>query len=199
MRATDGIRIAVSVAMAQQRSIHQKWISAQHRPGILSGSASLYGILRISSIDIILRQLEDEHLNESEPVGIDVAFDAMCSLAHYWVLQTYEVIRSAYQLGDGEIQTRLKDIKRRLELVRMPIAKGEIRHAQKKKTEAREIVLVKEDGSNPKPYADGYYMVPQGICGATGSVMWWVIDLESRKTVEICRRDLSDEFLALFD
>jgi hypothetical protein len=37
------------------------------------------------------------------------------------------------------------------------------------------------------------------FCGETGAALWWPVDITKGETVAICRRNLSDEMLALFD
>jgi hypothetical protein len=154
-------------------------------------------------MDLLLRVLEQEALERTSASSsneFDISDDIMITMAQAWVLQSYEVIRAANSQSwrRGETFEKLKTLKHRLGLVRIAIAKAEI---QDQKASSPEVILDVVDGDrDPKPYMnDGSYIVPRGVCGVTGAVVWWPVDITRMTTVEISRRDLSDELLSLFD
>lgn len=78
----------------------------------------------------------------------------------------------------------------------MPLAKAEI---QQPKKATDPIVLVHEDGSDPKEYAnDGTYVVPRQVCADTGSATWCPVDVTTGQSAPIRRIDLSNELLNIF-
>lgn len=154
-------------------------------------------------VDMLLRTLERGNLQRSmsdETHDISFADDLTLSLSEAWVARCYELVRTARESikeRGAEIPEKLAHLFYQLELVRMPIDKGEINKAIHHKGEP--IVLTLGDGSDPKEYKKGTFVLQRGMCGQTGATMWWPIDLKTQQTVEVCRRDLSDWLLGLFD
>lgn len=202
MRAIDQLDGAIVTALAAHVDVHKRWIDAQFRFSALAGTAALIPFAGTTRLDMLLRQIESEQLAAGieTQTGAGFVFDLAVTLSEAWVLRAYEMVRGALEVvkkRGAEAPAKLLALHDRLALVRMPIAKLEIRSANKHKGE---IVLVREGGEDPRAYIDnGSYIVPRGICGQSGAVMWWPVDLKSGQSIEICRRDLSDEFLALFD
>lgn len=189
------------MGMRNHDDVHLRWIKVQHRFASLAGVATLATFASNSRFDLLLRQIEvEQHAALSQPLsGEGWIDDFAIALAESWVLRSYEMVRvaCAHLKSRRETNDRLQRLHERLALVRMPVAKAEIRGANRS---PEPIVLVLRDGSDPRNYeADGSYIIPRGLCGATGAVMWWPIDIKSGVAIEVCRRDLSDEFLALFD
>ena len=201
MRATDHLQLACFMGMERHPELQRRWIDVMHNVGSQWGVAHMIPLASNNRIDLLLRQLEQEQLEKVQDLSSDDADfsdDLMLALAESWVLRSYEVIRAAAEQARrrGETNEKLAALKYRLGLVRMPIAKAEIKDAK-----AKEPMLDVLGGErNPRPYKnDGSYIIPRGSCGTTGSVMWWPIDIKRMTTVEIRRRELSDEFLSLFD
>jgi hypothetical protein len=164
----------------------------------IAGEAHIATIQANNRLDLLIRQLEEEW--EQPPADvIDFSLDLRYSLSECWVLRAYEVVRAAAeQLGaKGGSNEKLATLKRRLGLVRMPLAKAEIQQAKKA---SDPIILVFEDGSGAGEYTNnGTYVVPRQVCADTGSAMWCPVDLTINKSVQIRRIDLSSELLGLFD
>lgn len=200
MNVTNLLVTAFAAGMARDNDLHKKWVSVMHKLSADSGVAHLGAVASDSRLDMLLRVLESESLEQvksGQPAEAIFSGDILVSLSECWVLRTYEVIRATWERQGRPKEGKVYDLVYRLGLARMPIAKGEI---QQSKKAAEPIILAHLDGTDPKPYADdGSYVVPRAICGATGAAMWIVVDTKSGKSVEVCRRDLSDEFLALFD
>ena len=122
------------------------------------------------------------------------------TLSRMWVLSTYEVIRLAQETDVGRTHAKLKALRRRIEMVRVPLAKQEIANDQRIKDP---ITLVRVGPGDPKPQSysardpSPYYPPTLGET-ATGSTAWRVLDSKTGQTVDISRRALSDEMLALF-
>lgn len=203
MNATEHLSEALALGLINHTDVHERWIDLMHRM-TRWGVASLIAAASNSRLDLLLRQLEAEtrdfinHPNgQREP---EFAFDFMLGLTENWVLRSYEIIRAAYEQSKimGEPHDKLRALRDRFALVRMPIAKAEITAAGRHKQEI--ILATVEDGGDPRAYAnDGSYVIPRGVCTETGAVMWWPVDLKTSTTVEICRRELSDEFLSVLD
>ncbi|KSV85205.1 hypothetical protein D9M68_316630 [compost metagenome] len=204
MKATVLIQSIYLLGLNNHPEAAKKWVSVMHSLGAMTGVAHSLSISTASKLDLILRQLESEHwddINTSQGDRLSFATDLISALSDSWILASYEPIRAACeQLRDRDEQnSKLSDLHYRLALVRMPIAKAEIKDAKRQKPEML-LHPVGEGDPSPKSYAaDGSYIVPKAVCGATGATVWYPIDLKVRQTVAICRRDLSDEFLALFE
>lgn len=198
---------AYTACMATHYSTHERWIKVVHKLASIAGVSHLGSMSYTSRLDLVLRQLENERLEQIQKPGsgeIDFSLDFMLSLSESWVLRAYEAIRSADEqerLRDRP-NKKIKSFRRKIGLVRIPLAKGQIQdaHLRKYKAKGDPLLLYREGDAEPKPYEnDGSYIIPSGLCPETGAAMWWPVDIEARSVVGICRRELSDEFLALFD
>ncbi|NIJ16556.1 hypothetical protein [Sphingobium vermicomposti] len=200
MTVTELLVTAFNAGMANDVELHEKWIWVTHKLAADSGVAHMGAVASDSRLDMLLRVMELERLERlkaAEAGEVDFADDIFMSLSECWVLRAYEVIRATWERHGRPKEGKIYTLVERLGLVRMPIAKGEIQQAKKA---PGPILLVNIDGSEIKPYAaDGSYVMPRGICGATGAALWIVANIKSGGSVEICRRDLSNEFLGLFD
>lgn len=204
MRATEQLQLAFDIGIAGHPELQRRWIDVMYKVGSRWGNAHMVPLASSNRIDLLLRQLEREQLEgmQNGPSN-DAAFsvDIVIDLAETWVLRTYEVIRAAAEQTTrrGETDEKLAALKYRLGLVRIPIAKAEIKDVRAKEP-VLEVFGLAAGERDPRPYKnDGSYIIPRGICGTTGSVMWWPADIKQMTTVEIRRRELSDEFLSLFD
>lgn len=205
MKATDLLSAAYSIAMANEQELYKKWISISFKLAEAAGSVHIIALQRIGRLDMMLRLLESERLESmkaelsNEP---EWSLDLQFSLSENWLLSSYEVARAAKEQlkRRGDDMFRLEVLEHRLALVRMPVAKGEIQGMHLKANRENPLVLVKAGDVEGGPYqADGSYMMPRGLCRETGAALWCPVDIALRQTVDICRRDLSDEILALFD
>lgn len=197
MHVTELLANAYVHCLESSRDLHQAWIVQSFKLSEVAGVAHIATIQANNRLDLLLRQLESEW---RQPPGdiIDFSLDLRYSLSECWVLRAYEIVRAAAQQlhRKNESHEKLATLKRRLGLVRMPVAKAEIQQASKA---ADPIVLVHDDGSDPKEYAsDGSYVVPREVCADTGSAMWRPVDISLGKSVQIRRIDLSNELLNLF-
>lgn len=212
MRTNDLLQAALRMSAENHSDVRKRWVDLTHRLGAQVGVAHLATLASNGRFDMMLRQLEAEALEDIQNPPArenDFTFDFMLALSESWVLRSYEVIRSACEQAQntGEaIPDKFKVLKDRLALVRIPIAKAEIGGADRyrkinKKLPDLALFPVGDGPDNgAKDYAhDGSYVIPRGICIETGAIVWYPIDLKSQQTVDVCRRDLSDEFLALFD
>lgn len=198
MRATDLITAAFSVCFTSKREVHEAWIAHSEKLGEIAGAGHIANAQDNGRLDLLLRQM-DEEATAPPDTSIDFSLSIRASLSDCWLLCAYEMVRSADEKLKlrNEPNERLTQLKRRLGLVRMPIAKAQI---QGKTSETRGIILAHADGSNPREYAnDGSYMAPRGICSETGSAVWLPVDAATRQTTQIRRIDLSNELLRLFD
>ena len=205
MKATDLLSAAYGIAMASEQEIHEKWISISFKFAEAAGPVHSIALQRIGRLDMMLRLLESERLEvmKSEPCNEpEWTLDLQFSLSENWLLSSYEVARATKEQlkRRGDEMLKLAALEHRLALVRMPVAKGEIQGMHLKANRENPPVLVKAGNVDGEPYqADGSYMMPRGLCGETGAALWCPVDIALRQTVGICRRDLSDEMLGLFD
>ncbi|MCW4461348.1 hypothetical protein OK349_06485 [Sphingomonas sp. BT-65] len=198
MGITDLVATGYLMCLDSKKDLHSAWISQSFKLAAIAGEAHIASIQANNRLDLLLRALEEEWEQPPEAV-IDYSLDLRYSLSECWVLRSYEVVRAAAQqlYQNGDANEKVAAIKHRLGLVRMPVAKAEIQQARKV---TDPIVLVHEDGSNPKEYAnDGSYVIPRQVCADTGSAMWCPVDVLTGESVQIRRIDLSSELLTLLD
>lgn len=191
--------------MASDQELHKRWISLSFRFGEIAGTVHIMSVQRVGRLDMLLRLLEDERLERMDgdpPKEPDLSLDLQMALSENWLLSAYEVVRAAKgQLKSrSEEMPKLLTLEKRLALVRMPIAKGEIQGIDQKTNKNNPPLLIKAGDDAPEPYqADGSFIMPCGLCEQTGAALWYPVDMATRETLAICRRDLSDELLDLFD
>jgi hypothetical protein len=204
MRARDHLDAVLAIAMQNEPEIHEKWIVVTHRLMAAYGAAN-FRMASDSRTDLLLRQLEKESLQSIGQQEQDHSFatDFLLSLSALWVISSYEICRSCYQAArTKEIPApKLKALREQLSLVRTPLVKYEIDKTNRKKP----VLLLQpqySEGADNSPRAyetDGTYIMPMELCRTTGAVIWYPIDMKAKQSVPVCRRDLSDAFLALFD
>ncbi|CAN7187895.1 hypothetical protein LJR098_000428 [Rhizobium sp. LjRoot98] len=204
MKATALLQAIYTMGLVNYPNEARKWVNVMNTLGVVAGRAHSLSVSEVSKLDLMLRQLEQEHLEEiiGPEKQFSFATDLICTLSDSWLLASYEPIRAACEQTRTrkEPYERLDSFHRRLALVRIPIAKAEIKDAQRLKPTLMLYPIGDGDDNSGKLYAhDGSYIVPKGVCAETGATVWYPIDLKTQKTVAICRRDLSDEFLGLFD
>jgi hypothetical protein len=205
MNATNLLLAAYGIAMAQHQELHNKWIAISTKLGSIAGTVHTISLQKIGRLDIMLRRIEDERLDmmRAEPSNEpEWSLDLQCALSENWLISAYEIARAAKKpfKASGKDASRLLQLEHRLAVVRMPIAKGVIQGMDRKAHKDSPPVLVKLGDDTPELYQDdGSYIMPQGLCSETGAVLWYPVDMTVRQTVAICRRDLSDEMLPLFD
>lgn len=203
MSAGNLLQAALMMGMKANPDIHTKWISVLHKMGGRYGVALLTRAAD-TRIDMLLRVLEEEAQQriQQQQDEINFADDLQLALSEYWMSMAYEIVRFAVKRTEdrSENAPKLFALHERLALVRMPVDKYMM--ASHGKSTPRLNLRPIGDGADrePEPYReDGSYIVPRGFCTATGSVVWWPIDISVNAAVPIIRRELSDQFLAVFD
>jgi hypothetical protein len=150
-------------------------------------------------LDLLLRALEAETLSQLR-AGESAKPDIQMTLTRGWLLSTYELVRIAHETPKGKAHRPLTDLRRRLESVRVPIAKLKIANDSSMK----KPVVFDAIGEGPlksmsysakerPPFYPGQY-----CCSLSGSLGWYVYEPKSRSMVGITRRMLSDEMLRLW-
>lgn len=205
MSATELISRAFALGIRRDQGLHEKWISISFELGPIAGTIHMVSLQRLGRLDMLLRLLEDERLEllikrpNSDP---DLSLDLQSALSENWLFSAYEIARAAKKpfKDSGKDATRLLSLEHRLALVRMPLAKGVIQGMDRRENRENPPLLFKEGEDEPELYkGNGTYIMPHGICGETGAAVWCPFDISKGETIAICRRDLSDEMLALFD
>ncbi|MBP2563687.1 hypothetical protein J2766_000246 [Agrobacterium tumefaciens] len=208
MKATTLLQAVHSMGRMNYPDASKKWITVMHQLGSRIGLAHGVAMSSVGKLDMMLRQLESEHLEElalpEESEDASFITDQISVFSDSWLLAAYEVIRAAR--AQGATDPKIVSLYEQLTLARIPVAKAEIsgadRYKNKHKVLPNLMLYPVGDGpdNSPKAYAhDGSYIVPKGVCAETGAIVWYPIDLASQQTVAVCRRDLSDSFLGLFD
>lgn len=204
MTATELLLAAYGMGLASDDELDRRWIALSHRLGPIAGTTHVIGIQRVGRLDMLLRVLEGERLQRmrlptsSEP---DFSVELQLSLSVSWLFGAYEIARAAKKPMQchKDVLPRLIALEHRLALVRMPLAKGEIEGMNRKPYIHNPPMLARSGDETPYAYEDGSYIVPGGLCERTGSALWWPVDMSTNRTAEICRRDMSDQMLSLFE
>ena len=203
MSALKLLSMAQAIADRANGELVKEWIGLSHRLVKITGIAHLVGVQRVGRLDVLVRQIEADVLADIQTPGGGKAFfaaDVLAAHSEMWVLRAYEIVRAAAEQlkNRGEENASIAALKHRLGLIRMPIGKGEIQGMRERRIKNDPIVLVRGDGSDPRPYAaDGSYVMPPSLCTATGSLSWAAVDRDTQRNDLIRRRDLADEMLAL--
>src|SRR5260370_41614450 len=86
-------------------------------------------------VNLILRKMEDDaFVRMRDPIArqqVDMLLTLQNVLSRMWVLNMYEGICLAQETDAGRTHAKLGTLRRRIEMVRVPIAKQEIPHEQR--------------------------------------------------------------------
>lgn len=203
--ATYLLQSAYTLGITKQVQTHEKWIATSFKLASIAGNAHLAATQQVGRLDLLLRQVENEKLEKMRrgPLSeVDFTLELQFSLSTSWLLRTYEIARAGKEQLKrlGEANPKLIALERRLAIARMPIAKGQIQGMDIAANKQNPPILVRVGDAVSTPYQpDGSYIVPSSICSNTGAIVWYPVDMKSRKTIAICRRDVSDALLAIFD
>jgi hypothetical protein len=197
------LRTILSEVSTKSGDLPDRWVRLYFRLAYTFG-VEVYRHQPDYWVDLILRTMEDEaFVRVRDPVAreqFDILPTFQNTLSRMWVLSTYEAIRLAHETDAGRTHPKLTTLRRRIEMVRVPIAKHEIANDQRIKDP---ITLVRVGPGDPKPQSysakdPSPYYPPDLYETATGSTAWRVWDSKREQTIDISRRALSDEMLALF-
>lgn len=142
--------------MSRYEETHKKWVSMSFLLGQIADNAHLVALQRNGRLDLMLRLLESERIERiknnspTEPVW---SLDMQCSLSENWLLSAYEVMRAPKERlkgGDKDVP-KLSELERRLAVVRMPIAKGEIQGMNRRANRDNPPMLIKAGELLPNP------------------------------------------------
>ena len=200
MTVTQLITTAFMLARSRYPELHKTWISSLLFPSVQ----------RTGDLDMMLRAMEDDF--SAAPEGADEADQPADLLsAHYqlmlselWVCAVYEIFRllteSKRKLApESDAITALAHD---LRLLRIPLQKHEIATEWK----LSEPLLMQRFPPNNNGTDNNYYslsdgrrahIMPTGI-SSRGSVMWHVIDVESKISYWLERRAISERIVALW-
>jgi transcriptional regulator with XRE-family HTH domain len=189
---------AVNLAAQQQSELYQKWIRVSFATGIPHLLLNQADAL----VDMILRSMENEsrdRLHNNVHVA-DFHLTLQTTLSRYWIYSWYEVIRAAQEKQGKASSEHLLSLRHKVELVRVPLAKLEIANDQKLKQPLHFL----KPGDPPeaaKPYSAKQrfdYTATTIMSTENGSCGWRVYDTASKSEVEVLRREISDDILALW-
>jgi hypothetical protein len=199
MDATGLLNAAVNLALIEHAELHKQWITAY---ATMTGR---YGVFPTHQADcrtdMLLRRLERERavIIEKDLSDVDFSFDMQMALSRYWMFSAYEMLRMARQLNRVPGDEALNQLLEKFTLVRIPLAKNEIAFTNRKQT--GEIMLLR-DGDHPSQATAYEQKAADYIPGVfvdrdTGSVGWKVVHPQIKANIQLTRRTLSDELLAL--
>ncbi|MBB5704631.1 hypothetical protein FHS76_004555 [Ochrobactrum daejeonense] len=205
MKVTNMLQAIYGHAIQREGERYEKWISISHKLGAIAGGVSVVTLQRNARLDLMLRTLENERLERIANVASEepiYSLDLQMALSENWVMSAYEVARAAKDpiKISGENSDRLLKLEYRLALVRIPMVKGVIKGMDFSKNKKNPPMMQKVGDDKTELYEnDGNYIMPTSLCKETGAVVWMPVDINQRSTIAVCRRDLSDEMLAIFD
>lgn len=205
VKVTKLVTAAFAQASLGQRQIHERWIRVSTQLGnMLPQSSLLVSVQSLGNLDTVIRMMEDEtsQLKEPDPFAEAIAWNHKRLLSEMWVSSAYEIIRMLYDRDLVPETDDFNDLLFDLELLRMPLVKYEV-------TKVRKLivpmvirpVLVTPDNTD-SIYADyeshKAHILPAGTSGR-GSNMWLIADEVSNTEEWVERRNLSDQFLSVFE
>lgn len=191
------LKAIYDISYYNHTDVDARWTDLAARVTAECGEDIGPALTRAHSIDIILRELETELLGIINSAGDEtpaLSVDILMALSDSWLLTSYEILRAMCQKTGDDKSGRAKfvDFHDRLELIRLPIAVGTIRGTDPGREEQHVYPL---DEAAVRDNS----IIHKEVCGETGAVIWFPIDRGARNTIPICRRDLSNEFLALYE
>lgn len=185
----------------------QRWTSLSLRlGGLVPNSLMISNLQEDGRLDQVCRNLENlASKNHSNPT-FSLLPSFLNSLSRYWVLSLYEslrVLKEELQKGDrwqDSSYDNLREVFRKIELVRIPLAKHEIAKEKPFFRDNKTLWLEKLD---PKPeekplaYRPGTasYIPVLEFNPITGSICWNVANLKTKAQEVVERRAVSDLLL----
>ncbi len=203
MQVAQALLSAFALGWQQHPEIAYRWRDASVRAMRLTGCTSLVmAIQDMGWLDAMLRSIEDEFAaaTRSEPEEIDLSVNFFRYMSELWVSAAYgacRVLKNAGQVDD------ICKVERRLKLVRVPLFKYEI--AEDRRLDAPLTLMAtppNHDSSDVSLYdpKDPHRSIIQARAMAQdGSMSWNVVDVKERESLWVCRRELSDELLAVLE
>lgn len=198
------ISAAFQAGFTGQEELHRRWIRVSAELGSrLKRSSLMMAIQRIGQIDILLHALERERKAQAVEVEADVmSFHFQHMMSEVWVLLAYEAARTIRERTIGPQGEAYGDVYRRIEVVRMIIAKHEIATERLLKEPLTLESYPARADDRPTTYdpADALraHIAPIGL-SERGSVGWWAIDLKAGGTRWVERQQLSDDLLSSWE
>jgi hypothetical protein len=199
--ATSLINASIIASINAYPKLQANWVSCSF--GFARLNKHIYAdVQQLGSIDLLLRQLEDEFGPRIAASSLDfvLADQLRVALSVNWIIGAYEVIRMAFLTDDGRKDDKLKSLYVKFELIRVPLAKRQI--ALDSKVSAKLTLLRVGDTIDKsvlysKDSRIDYAPIWE-VDTSNGSLCWVVIDAKTSGMVRVSRRDLSDECLRLF-
>ena len=181
-----------------------RWTALSTRISQEFGGKYDAAVTRARSTDIILRQLERELLEIINDAGTEtpaLSVDMLMALSDSWLFTSYDVIRSIAPWANAGTNTcrNIIALHDRLDLIRLPIATAEVRSTNRA---VEQIHTFPQDSGTMSASIDPdrpSTVIEKQVCAETGTIIWFPIDRTANKPLPICRLDLSNEFLSLFD
>jgi hypothetical protein len=152
--------------------------------------------------DLILRVLEDEAAAAMPNHGGVWGQDMQRALTRYWILSSYELLRTLKESPIGKPNARSESLYQRFRLVRVPMTKLQIANDRALKQAITLERVGEGPPSDPIPYSassKSEYFPPEIFNTLTGSIGWMTLDAANLQTHTLTRRQLSDEFLGLLE
>lgn len=205
MNSADFLSKAFHHAQVSYPDIWERWIKVSLRLGsLLPDSLLTANVQREGSLDLLIRSLEDDIVEYGKSGRNDdlLRYNNLVLTTGYWVGGVYEILRllRARKLTAGQDFERLT---KAFEIIRVPLDKHELAGERTLKSPipmvkipaiGNEIDHYTYDPVDPKRS----FIAPMELT-STGSLKWLVMDVRDGHSGWIERREMSDQFLRLWD
>lgn len=188
------LSLSFNLAIMSYHDVYKEWIDISHSIAGRTSQAAQQQIGWLGQLDVVLRSLEAENALPHDAPRNQLSLQS--SLSETWICTAYEVFRSARQRGLTDQGT--KQLRDRLNLVRVPIVKYEIAQDDELKDQVK---LVPYTGAIDHEYTydssdkqNKSHIMPTGL-SHRGSFCWQVIDTKGKREFFVERLSLSEEIL----
>lgn len=202
MTISGTLECAFNDARIRKQDAHKKWVSASWLiGGYIPNTLAPVSMQHVGDLDQLLRCMEEEFVS-----GLQSGFFChyQCMFSEIWVCKIYEVLRS-FKERKPEIFQPFEELFVDLELLRITFDKFQIAK-DKKLNQPVEMVVCSQKGGDPSPHSiydpkDSLrgHIMPTGVDGDTGAVMWLASDVLRHESRWISRQKLSDDFFCCAD
>lgn len=190
-------------AFYQHTELRDQWRKLSHQiGGKLPNTLVLYSVQNIGNLDILLRCMEDEFIQHKKTNGAESEadhFHFQIIFSRMWVSSAYEIIRLLND-RDKNLSDDFKELYQLLTLVRVPLEKHELAH-ERKLTEDITFVKCPPNGDDTDQYIYSLqdpmrgHIMPMSV-SERGSAMWQALDVKSRDSIWVERRNLAERFMS---
>jgi hypothetical protein len=199
------ITTAFAQARIRNQPLYESWTRIAWRiGGLLPRSTLVMSVQRDGEIDLVLRGMEDDAAPETPEHDVDFSIHYRKMLSELWVGSMYETFRLLIDRKLGPDDDRFRELAHELRLLRIPLEKHEIAIDKQLKEQPLTMRAVPPNDDTRDYYTYSQtdpmkaHIMPCGV-SARGSMMWRIIDLQSKQDHWIERQDLSDRIIEFWN